>query len=191
MSNQNNQLSLLEFGGLTDPNIQKIFGKTEIKNSKGVVVGFRVGQHKRKEIGEAFGLTSRDSADDLTDKILQGSDEMLRAAKGEMARLNGNWTLKNFAKRTVAKGETQITLVIREVKRGKVITAEQIMKAWNVTKEEAEAIIKANMRIGSPVIEMEPATETKPDLTQEEKDAAEIARMEREEAERVAATQNA
>lgn len=189
---ENNQLDLLQFGGIiVDDAIRNVFGVKDITNNKGKVVGKRVAFRKRSDVAEALDLKGKDNKEELDDAILTQSDKAWQKLRGLLAGLDDSWTLKTGALRKAANGEAQISLTVRQVKRAKVITAEQIAKAWGITIEEAQELIKANNKMGSPVdvdIEITPeaaATEAEqPELTQEEKDAAELARMEREEAEK-------
>ena len=200
--NNNGQMSLMAFGGLeVDQAINKVFGSTDVNNSKGRKVGTTVALRKKSELKELMGI---DDPEQLEDAVLKLRDEAMRAVKSKIAGLPDSWTLHKLQERTVADGVKQVTLVIRDIKRAKVITAEQLAKAWNIPLEEAKELM-AKYKVSSPV-EVESTTvphqaeqigstvpeepkpedkpaEAKPEETADEKKAREEAELERQIAE--------
>jgi hypothetical protein len=133
------QLTLFSVGGIIDDSISRVFKPKEIKNAKGAIVGTSIGLNSRKDIAAALDLKGKDNKSALDRAILAQSDAAFRRIKGEVNELDGNWTLKRVANRTMGNGERQISIVLREVKRHTGgPTNEEIAKALGFEVEEVK-----------------------------------------------------
>ncbi len=124
--------------GILD-SIAKVFKGTPIKAKDGTDAGMSMTLRPRKEIAAEFNLKGKDNKDALDADMLVQQDSGFRMAKSHIAGLNGEWTLTKLSSRTLSSGVRQITLVTREVKRGKHITDEDVSKAWNIPLSEVGA----------------------------------------------------
>lgn len=125
--------------GILDAEIGKVFKGTPIKARDGTDAGLSMTLRPRKEVAAEFNLKGKDNKDALDAAMLAQQDAAFRMAKGQIAGLNGDWTLAKLSTRTLSNGVRQITLVTREVKRSKVVTDEQVAKAWNIPLEDVAA----------------------------------------------------
>lgn len=200
MSNQS--LALFAFGGISEESVKALTRKDAVSKAGRRSQSVRVGN--KTELGKIIGTKNKDA---IAEFELKTSDELMRLIRAELGGIDADkWTGLRRDITENAQGGQDLTIKLRSVVRVK-ITAEKIAKEWGITIEEAQEIIKKNCRIASPIVEVKseivppaqlsapPATETPqpeekaPELTQEEKDAAELAKLEREEQEKQAKEQ--
>jgi hypothetical protein len=138
------QLALFQAGSVIDEEISRVFGPKQIVNAKQKVVGTAVALRSRKEIAEALNLSGKDNKEDLDNAILAQSDAAWLKVKGAIAALNGEWTLRKFANRTLGNGVEQITVVTQRIRRDKVIAEGDLVNALaNMTDEQIMKLVDA------------------------------------------------
>lgn len=123
--------------GFLDDAVNKVFGPKEIKGKDGVTVGTSIVMRGRKEIATDLNLKGKDNRDALEAAITEQGLVAFRKVRGELAGLEeGSYTLKKAASRTMTDGLRQITIVVKEVKKNKGPSDEQIAKAWGISIED-------------------------------------------------------
>lgn len=127
--------------GFIDDAINNVFKPTEIKGKDGAVVGTAIVVRGMKEIRDATGLKGKDKKDELETLVAEQGLAAFRKVRGEIAGLEeGTFTLKKAANRVMGDGLRQITIVVKEVKKNKGPSDEQIAKALGMTVEEVAAM---------------------------------------------------
>lgn len=153
---QAKQLGLI---GFVDQAIGNVFAGKAIVNAKGETVGTTVGVRGKKDIAKLLGLEGKGNKAALEAAILEQGDSALTKVKGEIAALGPDWTLRKVTSRTVS-GEQQITVVMREVKRVKGATDEQVAQALGWTVEQVrETRARQTAQLAGKTIDMTPKTE--------------------------------
>jgi len=116
-----NQVDKIQYDmfSLLDPTISRVFRAEDIKNAKtGQVVGVAIKPMKRSEMAAANGLKTGKNDKDKLDAIeLRSGDGLLALIKGEVAKLNGEWTAKAGRAWTDKNGERNLSFRLKEVKR--------------------------------------------------------------------------
>ncbi len=117
----NEQVDKIQYDmfSLLDPTISRVFRAEDIKNAKtGQVVGVAIKPMKRSEMAAANGLKTGKNDKDKLDAIeLRSGDGLLALIKGEVAKLNGEWTAKAGRAWTDKNGERNLSFRLKEVKR--------------------------------------------------------------------------
>jgi hypothetical protein len=135
-ANNNGQMSLM---GFIDDAITNVFQPKEIKGKDGATVGTQIVVRGRKEIAEALNLKGKDNKEALDDAITSQGLAAFRKVRGEISGLEeGTFTLKRAANRVMGDGLRQITIVVKEVKKNKGPSDEQIAKAWGISVEDVQ-----------------------------------------------------
>ncbi len=116
-----NQVEKIQYDmfSLLDPSISRVFRAEDIKNAKtGQVVGVAIKPMKRSEMAAANGLKTGKNDKDKLDAIeLRSGDGLLALIKGEVAKLNGEWTAKAGRAWTDKNGERNLSFRLKEIKR--------------------------------------------------------------------------
>lgn len=130
------QLSLM---GFLDDAINNVFAPKAIVGKDGASVGTQIVLKNRKEIASANNLKGKDHKDELDSLIESQGIAAFRKVRGELVGLEeGSFTLKKAASRTMTDGLRQITIVVKEVKKNKGPSDEQIAKAWGISVEDVQ-----------------------------------------------------
>jgi len=147
------QLSLLDFGGFTEPTLMvfRIEDKTS-EDQKRHSQSVRV--RKNKEIAEELGLVGKDNKAALDEAILLERDNlktMMTAMVNKMSH-DPKWTGGGMTVvRNNKTGKSRVALNFITCVRSKEITDEQIAKAWGIPIEEVAKFRAHHMKLGSPV----------------------------------------
>lgn len=138
---QPEQLSMMNF---LDDAINSVFQPKEIKGKDGAIAGTQIVVRNRKDIATALDLKGKDNKEALDDAITAQGLAAFRKVRGELSGLEeGTFTLKRAANRVMGDGLRQITIVVKEVKKNKGPSDEQIAKAWGVTIEDVQKMREA------------------------------------------------
>lgn len=206
-------LSLFQFGGLesTDRIQTSVFtsGATTRKLKDGSIIenGTLWKPQKQADIKKNLNLTRKDQKQELDQQTAEAKNAMYLKFRAMILNSDPSKIgLERLSLKKDAKGLWTINFTGKEITdamRVGVITAEKIAKAFGITVEEAEIKLGIRKAPATDVTEVkDPATAKAEEemlggvavpaaeLTQEEKDALELARMEAEENHKVAA-QNA
>jgi hypothetical protein len=149
---KNQQMDLMAFGGLDAFAVKSITSTGKDGITK--VVGTKMGLEKRKILAEATGLVGKANKDALDDYIIDQRRQGWIKARSLLASLDESWGLKAGEVKTMKNGEEVIMVRVSRMPV-KVITAEQLAKAWKISLEEAQEIIKKHARIASPVVDVD------------------------------------
>ena len=165
--NDSNQIMMFQPGGtLVTLDTQRAFAAKDVL-SKGVKVGTSVGLLPRKELAAIFELKGKDHKDELDAKILEVRDNMMTNVRGDIARLNGDWTYAKATLRTLASGHRKLTIALEEVKRTrKQVDEEKYAAAFGLTVEELRSKLAEheaaqaakNADVPSTTVSTEPAS---------------------------------
>lgn len=111
-----------------DQTVQQAFQSAPVKNKDGKEVGFNITLRKDKDFGAMVELPGKDNKEARAEAKLKRSDELLNMVKGEVAKLNGEWTQKAVKMFTPKDGERELVLRFKEVKRTTTLSEEKLAK---------------------------------------------------------------
>ncbi len=151
MTTTSGQLSLLDFGGFTEP-LMVVFRVEDKVSEDGKRQRQTLKIGKRKDIARDLELTRKDQKPQLDAEILRQRDmaKTIMAAYMNRMSVDPNWTGGGMAV-TSGKNGKRATFTLITANRPSEITDEKIAAAWGIPMEEVAAFRAKHMKLGSVV----------------------------------------